>query len=96
MCGKLDFTIFFSVISQPRSGEPEVRVLTDKPIELIENYFTVPLGKVDILQAPKHYPKPVLRYTIQEMSLVWHLYGGEDFGTGKSNTRTAFRGSSER
>ncbi|CAG7725322.1 unnamed protein product, partial [Allacma fusca] len=82
----------------PRFGEPEVRVLATEPIEIIDNYFTVPMGKVDILQAPRHYPKPVIRYTVQEMSMVWHLYGGEDFGSGsglKGSIRNSFAGSSE-
>lgn len=54
-------------------------MLTDEPIRLVENHFSVPVGRMDILKAPKHYPNPVMKYSVHEMSIVWHLYGGEDF-----------------
>ncbi|XP_050712970.1 autophagy-related protein 2 homolog A-like [Eriocheir sinensis] len=61
------------------SGEPQVRFLTRDPIAIIDNHFTVPLGKVDQLKAPKNFPVPESKYTLQELSLVWHMYGGSDF-----------------
>jgi autophagy-related protein 2 len=72
-------------------------MLTDEPIRLMENHFSVPLGRTDILKAPKHYPNPVMRYALQEMSVVWHLYGGEDFGISESlkSSRGNDKGSSE-
>lgn len=64
----------------PKNGIPEVRMLCQEPLRVIDNHFAVPLGKTDFLKAPKHFPPPVLRYTLCEMTLVWHLYGGKDFG----------------
>ncbi|VVC35435.1 Vacuolar protein sorting-associated protein 13, N-terminal domain,Vacuolar protein sorting-associated [Cinara cedri] len=63
----------------PRSNIPEVRILTDTQICLVNNYFKAPVGKIDMLQAPKEYPIPVVRYTLREMTLIWHIYGGTDF-----------------
>ncbi|KAK6635316.1 hypothetical protein RUM44_000567 [Polyplax serrata] len=65
----------------PKKGLPEVRNLINAPVRLVDNHFSIPLGKADLLQSPKHYPKPVLRYMLREMSLVWHMYGGSDFNT---------------
>lgn len=64
---------------QGNSKVPEVRLLTKEPIKMIDNHFTVPLGKEDVLKAPKNYPVPVSKYTLREMSIVWHMYGGSDF-----------------
>lgn len=36
-------------------------------------------GHVDQLQRPRHFPEPVTTYTIRELSITWHLYGGRDF-----------------
>ena len=33
----------------------------------------------DQLQRPKHFPEPVVQYTLKEMSVIWHMYGGRDF-----------------
>ncbi|XP_076284575.1 autophagy-related 2 isoform X1 [Lasioglossum baleicum] len=63
----------------PRHGVPEVRWLCLESLRIIENHFSVPLGKTDLLKAPRHFPAPILRYTLCEMSLVWHMYGGKDF-----------------
>jgi len=67
------------------------RVLTEEPIRIIDNYFTVPIGRTDILKPPKHYPNAVMRYAIQDVGVVWHLYGGEDFvpTKGKSPKRNS-------
>ncbi|XP_066279882.1 autophagy-related protein 2 homolog B-like isoform X2 [Branchiostoma lanceolatum] len=75
----------------PRHGEPEVRVLTEEAIKVEDNHFSQPLGKSDLLKAPDHFPPAVLRYTLREMSVVWHMYGGSDFG--KPHDRTAAKGS---
>ncbi|KAL0269663.1 UNVERIFIED_CONTAM: hypothetical protein PYX00_007315 [Menopon gallinae] len=68
----------------PKKGLPEVRNLTGNPVRLVDNHFSVPLGKADLLRSPKHYPKPVLRYLLKEISVVWHMYGGSDFGNARS------------
>lgn len=41
----------------------------------------MPVGKTDLLKPPKHFPAAVLRYTLCEMTLIWHMYGGYDFKT---------------
>ncbi|KAG8189257.1 hypothetical protein JTE90_013785 [Oedothorax gibbosus] len=64
---------------KPRNGEPEIRMLTDSPIVIVENHFSVSSGKSDALKAPKHFPNAVYTLQLREMSLVWHLYGGNDF-----------------
>ncbi|XP_064484407.1 autophagy-related protein 2 homolog A-like isoform X3 [Ornithodoros turicata] len=75
----------------PRSGEPHVRLLVSEPIRLIENHFSIPLRKTDQLRTPKGFPRALQKYTLREMSLVWHLYGGSDFGTSKAETKTQRR-----
>lgn len=67
----------------PKSGEPQVRVLTTEPLQFIENHFSVPLGKMDELKSPKNFPPAVWRYMLREMSIVWHMYGGHDFNITK-------------
>lgn len=55
--------------------------VTEDPIRIVDNHFSIPIGKQDLLQAPKDFPMAVERYTLCEMSLAWHLYGGNDFPT---------------
>ncbi|KAG8235900.1 hypothetical protein J437_LFUL010130, partial [Ladona fulva] len=69
-----------------RTGEPEVRMLAREPIRIVDNHFYIPAGKADLLRAPAHYPAPILRYVLREMTLVWHLYGGRDFGLPEDNS----------
>ncbi|XP_011343662.1 autophagy-related protein 2 homolog B isoform X2 [Ooceraea biroi] len=63
----------------PRYGVPEVRSLCQEPLRIVDNHFSVPTGKTDLLQTPPNYPTPVLKYTLCEMTLIWHMYGGNDF-----------------
>ena len=45
-------------------------------------YIVLPLQQdrhTDQLQRPKHYPEPVVQYTLKEMTVIWHMYGGRDF-----------------
>nr|XP_012226127.1 PREDICTED: autophagy-related protein 2 homolog B isoform X1 [Linepithema humile] len=63
----------------PRYGVPEVRSLCQEPLRIVDNHFSVPAGKTDLLQTPPNYPAPVLKYTLCEMTLIWHMYGGNDF-----------------
>lgn len=62
-----------------KNGVPEIRWLTNDPVRVIENHFSIPLGKTDVLKPPKHFPVPIMRYTLCEMTVVWHMYGGNDF-----------------
>lgn len=45
-----------------------------------EGHFSRPLGSTDLLKAPAHFPVPSTRVVLREVSVVWHLYGGRDFG----------------
>lgn len=65
----------------PEGKHPTVHFLSDKPIQVIENHFNISLGKTDFLLPPKYYPSPVYRYTLSDMNLVWHMFGGSDFST---------------
>ncbi len=77
---------------QPRDGQAVVHLLTDEPIEVRQNHFSVPLGKADVLKAPENFPSAVYRYTLSEMSLVWHMYGGSDFSeTKRESVRNALQ-----
>lgn len=63
---------------RPTYGEVPV-AQSDDPIRIIDNHFSVPHGKPDLLKAPADFPMAVQRYTLCEMTLVWHMYGGHDF-----------------
>ncbi|BES90892.1 autophagy-specific gene 2 [Nesidiocoris tenuis] len=73
-------------IPKPEDGQPAVHVLTQSPVDIIENYFNVSVGKSDLLHTPKSYPSPTHKYILSDMTLVWHMYGGEDFSN-KSQAR---------
>ena len=36
-------------------------------------------GRVNLLQRPSSFPLPEVQYTLKEMTVIWHLYGGRDF-----------------
>ncbi|XP_025725191.1 autophagy-related protein 2 homolog B isoform X1 [Callorhinus ursinus] len=78
-----DFCILFAPRAniQEKEEEPVVKVMVDDAIVIRENYFSQPAKKTDTGKAPLHFPIPVVRYVVKEVSLVWHLYGGKDFGT---------------
>ncbi|XP_027264310.1 autophagy-related protein 2 homolog A isoform X6 [Cricetulus griseus] len=64
----------------PRDGEPIVTQLHPGPIIVQDGYFSQPLGSTDLLRAPAHFPVPSSRVVLREVSFIWHLYGGRDFG----------------
>ncbi|XP_066200487.1 autophagy-related protein 2 homolog B [Saccopteryx leptura] len=78
-----DFCILFAprATIQEKEEEPVVKIMVDDAIVIRENYFSLPMKKTDTSRAPLHFPAPVVRYVVKEVSLVWHLYGGKDFGT---------------
>nr|XP_033806767.1 autophagy-related protein 2 homolog B isoform X1 [Geotrypetes seraphini] len=83
-----DFCILYApktVISE-REGEPMVKKLIEEAILIKENHFSLPVKKTDTSKAPLHLPIPIMRYVMKEISLVWHLYGGKDFGTAPSGS----------
>ncbi|XP_030595462.1 LOW QUALITY PROTEIN: autophagy-related protein 2 homolog A [Archocentrus centrarchus] len=64
----------------PRDGEPTVTVLCKGPIKVKDSHFSRPRGSSDLLRAPSRFPVPQSRVVLREISVVWHLYGGKDFG----------------
>ncbi|XP_053224319.1 autophagy-related protein 2 homolog A isoform X2 [Podarcis raffonei] len=68
----------------PRDGEPVVTKLLEGPVRIQEGHFSRPLGSTDLLKAPSRFPVPESRVMMREISVVWHLYGGRDFGLGRS------------
>ncbi|XP_013861327.1 autophagy-related protein 2 homolog A [Austrofundulus limnaeus] len=64
----------------PRDGEPVVTVLSQTPIRVKDSHFSRPRGSSDLLRAPSGFPVPHSRVVLREISVVWHLYGGKDFG----------------
>ncbi|XP_038643270.1 autophagy-related protein 2 homolog A-like [Scyliorhinus canicula] len=65
----------------PKDGEPVVSKLTDDCISIKDGYFSRPIGSTDLLKAPARFPVPDSRIMLREISVVWHLYGGKDFGS---------------
>ncbi|XP_034036800.1 autophagy-related protein 2 homolog A isoform X2 [Thalassophryne amazonica] len=64
----------------PKDGEPVVTVLATGPILVKDSHFSRPRGSTDLLRAPSRFPVPQTRVVLREISVVWHLYGGKDFG----------------
>lgn len=56
-----EFCILGEEIIPGASTEPEVRWLTKDPPYIIDNHFSVPIGKTDLLKPPKNFPMAVLR-----------------------------------
>lgn len=80
---ELEFSfLYFSYLSplKPKDGEPVVKVLSPSPIKVRDGYFSRPRGSSDLLRAPARFPMPQSRVVLREVSVVWHLYGGKDFG----------------
>lgn len=74
---------------EDRDQEPVVRVLTSEPVVIIEDYFSQPLEGSDSSRGAMNFPIPEVRYLIKEISTIWHLYGGKDFGCGTSTASPA-------
>ena len=53
----------------------------------LQNSFT------DQLHRPENFPVPVTMYTLKDMNVIWHLYGGSDFQ--KSSTPSPVSSSSD-
>uniref|UniRef100_A0A8D0LD16 Autophagy related 2A n=1 Tax=Sphenodon punctatus TaxID=8508 RepID=A0A8D0LD16_SPHPU len=74
----------------PKDGEPVVTKLLEGPVCVRDGYFSRPLGSTDLLKAPAHFSVPESRIMLREISVVWLLYGGRDFGTsGHSHSPSA-------
>ena len=74
----------------PSGGGPAIRVLADETINIVDNHFQVPDEAVDHLKSPKDFPQPLLKLSLTKLSLVWQIFGGNDFSASKEmkvNTR---------
>ncbi|XP_034050816.1 autophagy-related protein 2 homolog B isoform X2 [Thalassophryne amazonica] len=60
--------------------EPVVKRLTMDPVEIKDDHFSQPLDGSDSGRGAMNLPIPEVRYLIKEISVIWHLYGGKDFG----------------
>ncbi|XP_060119197.1 autophagy-related protein 2 homolog B isoform X2 [Heteronotia binoei] len=78
-----DFCILFApkAVVSDKEEEPVVKIMVDDAIVIKENHFSLPVKKADTSKAPLRFPVPLMRYVVKEISLIWHLYGGKDFGT---------------
>uniref|UniRef100_A0A5S6QFN4 Autophagy-related protein 2 n=1 Tax=Trichuris muris TaxID=70415 RepID=A0A5S6QFN4_TRIMR len=64
-------------------GQPVVRLLDDgNALAIKSDHFALPRSKMDHLNAlPPGYPAALVQYYFQQISIVWHLYGGCDFAS---------------
>ncbi|KAM9354502.1 autophagy-related protein 2 homolog B [Pholidichthys leucotaenia] len=76
-----DFCILESPSSrgEDRDQEPVVRKLVSDPLVIKDDHFSKPLDGSDSAHGA-NFPIPEVRYLIKEISVIWHLYGGKDFG----------------
>uniref|UniRef100_A0A4W6F250 Autophagy related 2B n=1 Tax=Lates calcarifer TaxID=8187 RepID=A0A4W6F250_LATCA len=65
---------------EDRDQEPVVKLLTSDPVEIKDDHFSQPLDGSDSSRGAMNFPIPEVRYLIKEISVIWHLYGGKDFG----------------
>uniref|UniRef100_A0A670ZVT8 Autophagy related 2B n=1 Tax=Pseudonaja textilis TaxID=8673 RepID=A0A670ZVT8_PSETE len=77
-----DFCILFApkAVISDKEEEPVVKTMVEDAIIIKENHFSLPVKKADTNKTPLHFPVPLMRYVVKEISLIWHLYGGKDFG----------------
>uniref|UniRef100_M4AKU0 Autophagy related 2B n=1 Tax=Xiphophorus maculatus TaxID=8083 RepID=M4AKU0_XIPMA len=66
---------------EDQDQEPVVKQLTLDPVEIKDNHFSQPLEGNDSSRGAMNFPIPEVRYLIREISVIWHLYGGKDFGS---------------
>ncbi|XP_061598995.1 autophagy-related protein 2 homolog B-like [Cololabis saira] len=78
-----DFCILETPFSrgEDQDHEPVVKLLTTDPVEIKNNHFSQPLEGGDSSRGALNFPVPEVRYLIKEISVIWHLYGGKDFGS---------------
>ena len=88
MCRQVSSDDDFQIVTAPTStgvspgSHPVVKCLLGEGevISVVENHFSIPDHHTGQLHRPKHFPEPVQTFTLKEMSVVWHMYGGRDFG----------------
>ncbi|CAO1344881.1 unnamed protein product [Diamesa serratosioi] len=60
-------------------NNPDIPISTEDPLRIIDNHFCAPVGKIDMLKPPQAFPMAVERYTLCDLTMIWHMYGGHDF-----------------
>lgn len=71
----------------PQFASGSIEVSAD-PLMIVDNHFCLPSSSSnDLLRTPSNFPMPEQRYTLCEMTVTWHLYGGHDFSS-TSPTKT--------
>ncbi|XP_069064370.1 autophagy-related protein 2 homolog B isoform X2 [Pleurodeles waltl] len=78
-----DFCILYApkTVISDKEEEPVVKKMVADAVIIKDNHFSLRGRKTDSSKAPLHFPVPEMRYVVKEVSLVWHLYGGKDFGS---------------
>ncbi|KAM6961425.1 autophagy-related protein 2 homolog B [Aplochiton taeniatus] len=66
--------------AEERDQEPVVTRLVCDVIEVRADHFSDPQDSGGSVRGGLNFPVPEVRYLIREISLIWHLYGGKDFG----------------
>lgn len=62
-----------------------MRVL-EEDIDVMNNFLVAPdMDDSELVQLPKDYPHPILKYVVKDLSLILFLYGGNDFGLSPLN-----------
>lgn len=74
-----DFCIISHEERPKHNFDEPIEPTSNEPLRIVDNHFSVPIGKPDLLKSPKGFPMAVMRYTLCEMTLTWHIYGGNDF-----------------
>lgn len=71
------------------AGDPKVRVL-DHSFEIIEDFLPVPdPDDLDqMVRLPPNNPPPIIKYEVKDFSIQLFLFGGNDFDTHPSPTKT--------
>uniref|UniRef100_A0A665UX45 Autophagy related 2B n=1 Tax=Echeneis naucrates TaxID=173247 RepID=A0A665UX45_ECHNA len=67
--------------AEDRDQEPMVKQLTSDPVQIKDDHFSQPVDGSDSSRGAVNFPIPEVRYLIKEISVIWHLYGGKDFGS---------------
>ena len=67
-----------------KPSQPTVKLLnSSQSVSLIENHFAMTKEKsnlqIDYLKTPKGFPKFQSRITLKNISLLWQIFGGQDF-----------------
>ena len=92
--GDEDFCIIDDDNARSSRNEPQIEYLVEGPIVIVDNYFTPVTGRADQLKAPEHFPMPILRYAVREMSCSWYIFGGNDFPLKDSSSKANRNGES--